>query len=132
MTEDDPVVGHKTFCDDEGKRWHEPLRQSEADEIWASIEKDRERRERELPTLEDCLRVFGDLHTRLKELGWNDAIYCPKDGSLFDVIEFGSTGIHTCHYEGEWPTGSWWVRDAGDFWPSQPTMFRLKAPTNEG
>lgn len=49
------------------------------------------------------------------------------DGSVFDAIEVGSTGIHDCYYEGKWPAGSWWVRDSdGDLWPSRPMMFRLK------
>lgn len=75
---------------------------------------------------------------RLKELGWNDAIYCPKDGSEFDAIEAGSTGIHRCHYEGKWPDGHWWVADNGDLWPSRPILFRktpnaeLTCPTGRG
>lgn len=63
----------------------------------------------------------------LKRLGWNDAIYCPKDGSTFLVIEPGSTGIHKAHYEGEWPKGRWWVHEAGDLWPSRPCLWKPKA-----
>ncbi len=61
----------------------------------------------------------------LKRLGWNDAMYCPKDGTHFDVIEAGSTGIHDANYEGKWPTGSWWIYD-GDISPSRPILFRLR------
>ncbi len=71
-------------------------------------------------------RMFS-AYQELKRLGWNDAIYCPKDGTWFDAIEAGSTGIHNCRYEGEWPKGSWWIADAGDLWPSRPILFRLKA-----
>jgi hypothetical protein len=60
----------------------------------------------------------------LKALGWNDAIYCPKDGSPFHVIEAGSTGVHVAHYEGEWPSGRWWIHEAGDLWPSRPVLWK--------
>jgi hypothetical protein len=64
-------------------------------------------------------------YQKLRALGWNDAVYCPKDGTVFETIEAGSTGIHRTHYSGQWPDGSWWVHDAGDLWPSRPTLFRL-------
>jgi hypothetical protein len=84
------------------------------------------RRAAQMPTEHDCLRVMMEAYSRLKDLGWNDAIYCPKDGSTFDAIEFGSTGIHACHYEGEWPNGSWWTHEAGDLWPSRPVMHKKR------
>lgn len=87
-----------------------------------------ERRAEVLPDVNACLRVMMDAYCRLKELGWNDAIYCPKDGSTFRVIEFGSTGMFDCHYEGEWPTGRWWTHDAGDLWPSRPVMYLKPYP----
>jgi hypothetical protein len=62
-------------------------------------------------------------YQKLKRLGWNDISYCPKDGTWFDAIEAGSTGIHKCQYQGTWPTGGWWIRD-GDLWPSRPMLFR--------
>lgn len=55
----------------------------------------------------------------------HDAIYCPKDGSTFEIIEVGSTGIFRAHYHGEWPTGGWLAEDGGDLWPSHPCLFRL-------
>src|SRR5262245_9368683 len=30
----------------------------------------------------------------LRKLGWADAIYCPKDGSMFLGIEAGCTGVY--------------------------------------
>ncbi len=77
-----------------------------------------------IPDEQAALRLLADVHRRLKQLGWNDPIYCPKDGSPLDVIEIGSTGIHRARYEGEWPKGGWWIEDAGDLWPSRPTMAR--------
>ncbi len=74
-----------------------------------------------------ALLKFFEAYHGLKQLGWNDIIYCPKDGTWFSAIEVGSTGIHDCRYEGEWPTGSWWVGEAGDLWPSRPVLWKAKA-----
>ena len=99
-----------------------------AEEQWAAMVAEIEARKRDLaerlPDEAACLRAMGDAWQRLKELGWREAIYCPKDGTPFDAIEFGSTGIHDCHYEGEWPNGHWWIHEDGDLCPSQPVMFR--------
>ena len=70
----------------------------------------------------------------LKRLGWRDATYCPKDGTVFEAIEIGSTGVHDCHYEGEWPNGYFAIHDDGarDIYPSSnnsphaPILFREK------
>lgn len=125
MSESDPVVGHKTFHDENGYR-HEPLRAIEADALWAAAEAQREKRREMMPDEVATLHMLGQVYQRLKELGWNDAIYCPKDGTHFDAIEFGSTGIHECHYSGDWPKGSWWISDDGDLWPSRPVMYRAR------
>ena len=60
----------------------------------------------------------------LRKLGWSEACYCPKDGSRFLVIEAGSTGVFECHYQGEWPKGTYWTHSAGDLWPSRPILFK--------
>lgn len=70
-----------------------------------------------------AIQQLFDAYLALKALGWNDVMYCPKDGTHFDAIEIGSTGIHDCNYEGTWPDGHWWVYD-GDMWPSRPVLFR--------
>ncbi len=72
------------------------------------------------------LKMFEG-YQELKRLGWNDIIYCPKDGSHFDCLEVGSTGVHDGNYEGEWPDGHWWIYD-GDMWPARPMLFRLASP----
>jgi len=89
-----------------------------------------ERRAEVLPDAYACLRVMMDAYCRLKELGWNDAIYCPKDGSMFKAIEFGSTGIGDCSYDGDWPTGRWWMHEAHDLWPSRPVMYLKPYPSH--
>lgn len=77
---------------------------------------------------EALVKLF-EAYQELKRLGWNDIIYCPKDGTWFDAIEVGSTGIHDCHYEGVWPDGHWWLAEAHDLWPSRPVLFRERPKT---
>lgn len=125
----DPVVGHKTFRDGPLGFRHEPLRQSEADAIMASVRAADARRVELMPDEQSAIRMMFEARQRLIGLGWRDATYCPKDGREFDVIEPGSTGIHRCHYSGEWPTGSWWITDERDIYPSRPVLFRL-SPTS--
>ena len=42
---DDPIVGHKTMRRKDGSRYHVPLRQSEADALWARIEAEEKQEE---------------------------------------------------------------------------------------
>lgn len=131
MEQPDDIVGHKTFdtgeiCPETGfpALRHEPLTRAEADALWEAAEAAKRKRSEDMPNEQAAINAMWEAHQRLKELGWSDAIYCPKDGSHFKVIEPGSTGIHDGAYEGEWPKGSWWVYD-GDVWPSRPVLFRL-------
>ena len=88
-----------------------------------------ERRKALIPDEQAALNVMMDAWVRLKDMGWNDAMYCPKDGTWFDAIEAGSTGIHDCRYDGKWPDGTYWIASGGDLWPSHPILFRLKPST---
>ena len=124
MEEDNPVVGHSTFQNPDGSFRHEPLRKSDADVIMAEVEAASKRRNELMPTERDAIQAMFQAWYRLKELGWKEAIYCPKDGSTFLAIEAGSTGIHQCHYSGDWPDGSWWTHSDGDLWPSHPILFK--------
>jgi len=77
-----------------------PLHKETAQAIlWLCEAQDKARREL-MPDVRNAINMFTDAFHRLKQLGWNDAIYCPKDGTVFEVIEPGSSGIHRCHYEG--------------------------------
>lgn len=96
-------------------------------ELLASVDAAKAQRAEEMPDEAAALQVLFRAYQRLQELGFSDAIYCPKDGTVFDVIEAGSTGIHDCTYEGEWPRGRWWVLADGDMWPSRPILYRRKA-----
>lgn len=120
------IVGHKTLVSGS----HKPLYESEAKSIWEAVEKTKAKRETDMPTDKDALVTMFQAYQRLKDLGWREACYCPKDGSVFSVIEAGSTGIFDCHYEGKWPTGSYWVHDAGDLYPSRPILFKKKDAPN--
>ncbi len=122
---DDPVVGHKTFLSKEGGFRHLPLLQSEADAILKKCDEEDARRKELMPDESTAIRMMFDAWLRLKQLGWKEAIYCPKDGSVFDAIEPGSTGIHHCNYQGEWPNGSWWTHSEDDVFPSHPVLFKV-------
>lgn len=132
MPDPNEIVGHKTFdtgetCPETGMPMfrHEPLTRAEADAMWQAAEAEKADRVARMPDEKDAIKTLFDAWLRLKEIGWNDASYCPKDGSAFQVIEAGSTGIFRCRYEGEWPKGSWWVEDANDIYPSRPILYRL-------
>ncbi len=120
----DPIVGRKTVKNNDGRLSGAPLRKSECDKILEQIEKEDDARAVAIPSEISAIKRIQDGYLRLKDFGWNDAIYCPKDGSKFLVIEAGSTGIHECIYEGEWPKGSWWILADGDMHPSRPILFK--------
>lgn len=94
------------------------------DSYIAQIEVDRERRAEQMPTDSDAINILHDAYQRLTDLGWQNPVFCPKDGTPFEVIEAGSCGIHKCIYMGEWPKGGWWIMDDGDLYPSRPILFR--------
>lgn len=130
-TKENEIVGHKTFDTGETdqetgfpKLRHEPLTRAEAAAMWKAVETEKAARAERMPDEQAAIRQMQDAYTRLRELGWDDPSYCPKDGSHFKVIEPGSTGIHDANYTGEWPKGTWWVY-GGDVWPSRPVLFRL-------
>ena len=100
------------------------LTSDEAEALWRNVEAADADRKARIPDQSTALNLMMDAFTRLKDMGWREAIYCPKDGSEFEVIEAGSTGIHRCIYQGKWPDGGWWILDDGDIWPSRPMLFR--------
>lgn len=99
---------------------------SELTRMLAEIEAAETERAKIMPDEEAALKVMFAAYQRLQELGFRPAIYCPKDGTLFDAIEAGCTAIGTCHYDGEWPKGRWWMHSGGDLWPSRPILWRAK------
>lgn len=84
-----------------------------------------EYRARAMPTEKDALRVLFEAFQRLKDLGWKEAIYCPKDGRHIMLVTVGSTGIH----EGNCLKGSdghshFWAYSGNDIWPINPILFK--------
>jgi hypothetical protein len=110
---------------------HVPLTKVDAERLWRDIEAREADLATRLPDEDACLRTMMDAHTRLEKLGWRDAIYCPKDGTVFEIIEAGSTAISRAHYEGTWPNGRWWAHCDGDLWPSRPILFRPISASQE-
>lgn len=122
----DKIVGHKSFADGHGGFRHEPLLESEVRKLLLQADESKAKRAADMPDEKAAIRAMFDAWLRLRELGWREAIYCPKDGSLFKAIEPGSTGIHDCSYWGEWPDGDWHVHDDNDnTWPSRPILFKV-------
>lgn len=122
MSEDrGPIVGHKTFRDGNGFR-HEPLHESEATKIMASIEEAKREREELMPTEQDAAQMMWSAWYRLKELGWRETCYGPTN-QMVKLIEPGSSGIHEGIRWNEWPEKTWWID--GDY-PSTPCLFKPK------
>lgn len=119
--------GHMTLKDGS----HVPLSKEDAEALFTRAEEDKKKRAEFMPTESEALELMSQSVQRLHELGWREAIYCPKDGSIFDAIEAGSTGIHDCIYQGEWPNGHWYILADGDVWPSHPILFKLKTPQTD-
>lgn len=113
------IVGHKTLTDGS----HESLTRAEADALWARAEASKQSRTDVMPTEEDAVRVMWSAFQRLRELGWRETMYLSSEKvGTVRLIEPGSSGIHEGHYMGEWPTGGWWLHEAGDLWPSRPCL----------
>lgn len=120
------IVGHKTLRDESGNLRHEPLTRAEANALWEQVEARDAWRKELMPDEETARQLFFEAWLRLKDFGWREAVYCPKDGTMFDAIEPGSSGVHDCNYIGEWPSGHWWAYWDSDSGPARPALFRLK------
>lgn len=92
-----------------------------AAEVFQMIEDNRLHRAEILPTESEALRVMMCAYERLKELGWREPRYMPTDGSAFQAVELGSTGVHEATRD---DAGRCWIFDGGDTWPSTPFMFK--------
>ena len=97
------------------------------EEIMASIDRATALRKELMPTEESALRLMLHVSERLKEFGWQNAIYAPKDGRPLELIEFGSSGIHKGHCRevppSDFPMKWFWILD-DDMWPSKPILYR--------
>lgn len=109
----------------------EGLQSQASDLLWRLAQKSEAQRTADMPTEQDAINRMNSAHQRLRELGWNDGISSPKDGSTFQIIENGSTGIFDCYYSGKWPDGYWNTMDGHDVYPSRrpPVLWRAKSVT---
>jgi hypothetical protein len=99
-----------------------------AQELWTAVIQANAHRANLMPTEHDALIIAMQAYQRLKDLGWHEGMYAPKDGSIFETVSNGSTGTHDCYYSGEWPNGYWNFMDGGDVYPTSapPVLYRLK------
>ena len=88
------------------------------------VEEQQTTRAMAMPTEESAMKAMYQAYQRLKELGWKDSMYCPKYGERSMYLVCGCTQTAPGAYHGEWPTGCWFLEDAGDLWPSMPVLFR--------
>lgn len=93
--------GHATLEDGT----HVPLTKEDADALWKASEEAEAKSAKDMPETSDAIQVMQRGCSRLRDLGWREAQYCPKDGTPFAVIEYGSTGIFEAWYNGDWPDG---------------------------
>ena len=70
------------------------------------------------------LSVLKVAYSKLLKQGWQDIIYCPKDGTVFLAIIPGCAHVYECSYQGEWPNGAWWLHHSGDMWPAYPMLWK--------
>jgi hypothetical protein len=70
-----------------------PLSADEAKGMWEAIERSAADRAERIPTSLVALKILSEAKDRMRELGWRDGRYCPRDGRQFAVCEIGSTGM---------------------------------------
>lgn len=83
-------------------------------------------RAQSMPTEKDAIRAMYEAWTRLKELGWREGEYMPKDGKRYAGIQSGSTGIHAFTARPLEAGGTMYEVYDGDIWPTRtpPVVFR--------
>lgn len=103
--------------------------QKEFDQLLHEIKQDKRSRAEKMPTEKDAIKLIFEAYLRLKELGWQDMTYAPRDGSTFSIIEAGSTGIHPCFDFGQ-GSGDWMSPADGDLYHIRPMMFKPAPPAS--
>lgn len=100
------------------------LSRTELFRLLAEAQVERQERTDGLPDEASAIAVMWQARERLKELGWADFVSAPRDGSLFHVIEPGSTGIHVCSYLRDAAGGEFWIHADNDLWPTDPVLWK--------
>lgn len=133
MTDDDEIVGHKTFREGMMGFRHEPLTRKEADALWEASETAKARRAADMPTEQDAVSAMWQAWYRLKELGWKEATYAhdlKQEGLESLLIESGSSGIHRGYYHRTNGNDVWWIGPEGD--PSHPCLVKPVPSDSKG
>ena len=103
-----------------------PTAPAEAQALWDQANKRDAEIDARLPDERSAIVAMFEAFDRLRRLGWRDAMYCPKDGTAFLIIEPGSTGVFDCAYVGEWPDGYYISSDERDSYVAHPILFKPK------
>ncbi len=119
MTQGNPVVGWGTTEDGQ----HVPIHADLAKALFDAADAAKAKREADMPNEQAAIQALNAAVLRLADFGWRDPVYTSKTVPL-ELLEAGSTGIHKGFYDGEWPTGRWYIVD-GDIWPSRPVLARV-------
>lgn len=99
--------GHTTHLDGS----HTPLTEEVAKALWDASERKAAERMERYPDALAAIAGLCDAREALRAHGWSDGIYCPKDGSEFAIMQFGSSGIFPARYDGKWPDGTLMMMD---------------------
>lgn len=120
------VPVHLNYGDGKGEwvAW----KQSDVDTLVRQVEEGKRKRAEEMPDDAAALYAVFRGFLRLKELGWKNPIYAPKDGTPLQLLEPDSTGIHEGYRDAK---GRFWITDT-DVWPSRPMLYRLATTEPEG
>jgi hypothetical protein len=89
------------------------ISEQDARAMMAQVEANEARKAAAMPTTKEAVSALFDAYDRLRQLGWSEGSYCPKDGSPFAAIQRGSTGIFTGFFDGEWPYDFAHIENAG-------------------
>ena len=100
---------------------NDPAQVSAFEMLWAESEGQRRTRAADMPTEQRAIRHLFDAWYRLKELGWREAMYAPRDRTWCEFIECGSTGVYKGYCDEE---GRIWLVDDQDTWPSNAVLFK--------
>ena len=86
-----------------------------------SAEKERPKREAWAhPNMQQICHLTNEMRNE----GWSEISYCPKDGSSFLAWNPLCSLPYICTYSGKWPDGKWWAHVDGDVWPDKPMMWK--------
>lgn len=75
----------------------------DSETLFASIQATIAKRAADMPTEENAMAAMQGAFDRLKDLGWKEAMYCPKDGTLLDARRRRSVALPACAVQAHGP-----------------------------